>query len=406
MHNTQKKHIVVVLGMHRSGTSAIARGLKALKIELGDDLMKGASENNEKGFFEDMEVFRLNNELLQEIGHDWHMFTPILPEELVLLLSGGFKLRAVELLRKKLNSAGCFGLKAPQMARLLPFWQAVFIHLNVQVSYIIACRNPMSVARSLSKRDGFDLEKGYYLWLEHMFSILKNTDGQPRIVLDYDLLMDDPIRELQRMAKILEIPFNPDDPEVTEYRTDFLEESLRHSRYYLKDLKLDKSVPYCVFTLHKLLLDLAKDTIHFNHHNAISLLKRIDTQLSENYSALHYMQICDQQLVDLKKSIDECNEQINERNERIVILSQSVSEHNEHANKLNHLLSEREKQIDDLNKMLSERDENIKSLMQELKTIKCELDIIYNSKSWLLTKPLRSFRRLIEGNIRFKKDNR
>jgi hypothetical protein len=385
MNNNQNEHIVVVLGMHRSGTSTIARGLKAIKIELGDELMEGTSGNNEKGFFEDMDVFRLNNELLQEIGHDWHMLTPILPEELLLPLSGGLKLRAVEVLRKKLNKTRLFGLKAPQMARLLPFWQAVFTHLNVHVSYIIACRNPMSVARSLSKRDGFNLEKGYYLWLEHMFSILKNTDGQPRIVVDYDLLMDDPIRELQRMAKILAIPFNPDDPDVAEYRTNFLEESLRHSRYYLKDLKLDKSVPDCVLALHKLLLNLAKEIIHFNHHDAVSLLNRIDLQLRENYPALHYMQVCDQQLIDLKKSINEYNKQI-------MILSQSASEYSENNNKLNHLLSERDKEIDSLNKMLSKRDEKIKYLIQEIKTMKCELDTIYNSKSWLLTKPLRSFK--------------
>jgi hypothetical protein len=388
MNNNQNEHIVVVLGMHRSGTSTIARGLKAIKIELGDDLMEGSSENNEKGFFEDMDVFRLNSELLQEIGHDWHMLTPILPEELLLPLSGGLKLRAVEILRKKLNKNRFFGLKSPQMARLLPFWQAVFTHLNIQVSYIIACRNPMSVARSLSKRDGFDLEKGYYLWIEHMFSILKNTDGQPRIVVDYDLLMDDPIKELQRMAKILEIPFNPDDPDITEYRTNFLEKSLRHSRYYLKDLKLDKSVPDCVFALHKLLLDLAKEIIHFNHHDAVSLLNRIDLQLRENYPALHYMQVCDQQLIDLKKSIDECNEQIN-------MLNQSVSKYEEHIDRLNHILSEDNKQIDNLEQMLSERDEKIKHIMQKMKAIKYELNIIYNSKSWILTKPLRLIWRIL-----------
>ena len=58
-----------------------------------------------------------------------------------------------------------FGFKNPRMARLLPFWQAVFNELDISPSYVIAIRNPKGVAQSLQKRAGFDFEKSYYLWL-------------------------------------------------------------------------------------------------------------------------------------------------------------------------------------------------------------------------------------------------
>ena len=65
---TAKHRIIAVLGMHRSGTSAVARGLKALGVELGEHLMPPAANNNDKGFFEDVDVNALNNEILKLIG--------------------------------------------------------------------------------------------------------------------------------------------------------------------------------------------------------------------------------------------------------------------------------------------------------------------------------------------------
>ena len=50
--DTHRK-IIVVLGMHRSGTSTVTRGLRVPGASLGENLMPPAVDNNEKGFFED-----------------------------------------------------------------------------------------------------------------------------------------------------------------------------------------------------------------------------------------------------------------------------------------------------------------------------------------------------------------
>lgn len=55
--------------MHRSGTSAIARGLTTLGVELGDNLMPAAQSNNERGFWEDQEIVDINTDVLDELGH-------------------------------------------------------------------------------------------------------------------------------------------------------------------------------------------------------------------------------------------------------------------------------------------------------------------------------------------------
>ena len=76
-----QQRVIVVLGMHRSGTSAIARGLKALGVELGNNLMPPVANNNEKGFWEDVEIHALNQAVLATLGCDWHSLRLIEPDE-------------------------------------------------------------------------------------------------------------------------------------------------------------------------------------------------------------------------------------------------------------------------------------------------------------------------------------
>lgn len=58
---------LIVLGMHRSGTSAIAGFLNKLGITLGSNLMM-PTEYNEKGYFENWYIFRANVNIMQTLG--------------------------------------------------------------------------------------------------------------------------------------------------------------------------------------------------------------------------------------------------------------------------------------------------------------------------------------------------
>jgi hypothetical protein len=82
---TRGKSIIVVLGMHRSGTSAITRGLMVLGVELGDHLMPPAPNDNDKGFFEDIDVNAINVELYRSLENhpNWHTLAPVPRSELL-----------------------------------------------------------------------------------------------------------------------------------------------------------------------------------------------------------------------------------------------------------------------------------------------------------------------------------
>jgi hypothetical protein len=101
----------------------------------------------------------------------------------------GFFLRAVELLRSKVAQARIFGLKDPRIAKLLPFWDQVFVHCNYDVSYLLTIRHPLSVVKSLQKRDGFVAEKAYLLWFTHVITALTFSCKKNLSLVDYDFFM-------------------------------------------------------------------------------------------------------------------------------------------------------------------------------------------------------------------------
>jgi hypothetical protein len=257
--NGQKKPLIVVLGMHRSGTSVITRGLEVLGVALGDKLMPEHEPTNPKGFFEDIDVNELNEELLRLMGLRWDSLCDVAPFDIKCLDLQEFSLRAKNLLMDKIKDvSGFFAVKNPRLCILLPFWMPLFEALNLDVSYIIAHRHPTSVAHSLQKRDGFTLAKGYMLWYRHMLSGLRETEHQKRIVVSYDCLLANPENELNRIGSFLKVNGDLNPHLLNEYKEEFLDLSLRH---HLQQDDLNGLAPHLspsILELHEELMLLGR----------------------------------------------------------------------------------------------------------------------------------------------------
>lgn len=132
--------LVVVLGMHRSGTSLITRALETMGAEFGDNLMPPVPGVNDKGFFEDLDIYAINVEILAAAGADWHSLPPIELQRLDNAKLDELRARAIAALRSKC-AGKTFAIKDPRIARLLPFWQPVFDRLGVRVLYVVTLRN-------------------------------------------------------------------------------------------------------------------------------------------------------------------------------------------------------------------------------------------------------------------------
>jgi GT2 family glycosyltransferase len=420
VNSKNKKRIIVVLGMHRSGTSALTRGLQALGVDLGNNLMPAISGNNEKGFFEDLEIYQLNNQILHALKSDWDALSFIPLEAFGQEDLAPFKLRAIELIRSRMAGKS-FGLKDPRMAQLLPFWQPIFKHLNLSVSYVIAVRHPMSVMHSLKKRDGFDNEKSYYLWLKHIIPTFLETAGASKIVVDFDLLIANPLGQLKRIAHALGLPFNAGTTSIKEYISEFMDVKLRHTQFEFEDLCVDPAVPCDVIEAYKELIRLSSHEIDLDAPEVMELFGQLDVRLQTLRPAFKYMTHLDRKMSERDEQIGILNQAAAERDEQIDSLNQAAAERDEQIGGLNQVVAERDEQIGGLNQVAAERDEQIGILNQaaaerdeqigklndetvrrgewamrlnaELEKVTAELQKVTKSNSWHLTMPLREARR-------------
>ncbi len=195
-----------------------------------------ARADNPTGFWEDREIVGLNERLLAALGHTWHSVSPIaLPDWETPWLQDLFA-EAVQLMRTATARWGAWGFKDPRTARLLPFWQPVLREVGADEGYVISVRHPLSVARSLERRNGFAEAKSHLLWLGHVLPALALSRGRPRVVVDYDSLMDDPAGQVERMAQGLRLRVL--DPKALDaYANDFLSRDLRHTRFSSDDVR-------------------------------------------------------------------------------------------------------------------------------------------------------------------------
>jgi hypothetical protein len=214
--------------MHRSGTSALARGVQALGVYLGDNFLS-TRPDNPTGYWEDQHICRLNERLLAILGVSWDQVAPIdesgwQAPEIELLLA-----EAVEYVRSALAIRPRWGFKDPRTLRLLPFWRSVLRRLQAEEQYLVIIRNPRSVAASLEQRQGMDEATAHLLWLTYLLPLREIADT-PFIVTDYDIVMADPKRQLERIARGLKIPLDDtNNAAIDEFANKFLDPALRHS---------------------------------------------------------------------------------------------------------------------------------------------------------------------------------
>ena len=142
---------IIVAGMHRSGTSLVARVLIDMGLAPPTDLLPSHPIDNPGGYFESREVVRINNSLLAASGLSWRSARPIDPER--LQNSAGSLLKTdIEAFIEGHKSDHIL-LKDPRFCRLLPLWLPSLdsCYSNIVILHVI--RRPTSVYRSLSRRD-------------------------------------------------------------------------------------------------------------------------------------------------------------------------------------------------------------------------------------------------------------
>jgi len=182
---------VLVLGMHRSGTSAATRLVNLLgpSLCIRSDLMTG-NTSNVKGFWESRSLMRTNNLLLSEMGRKW-WFPP--SPEVLRQWEDDVADATVDAARSafvRAHPTEPWVWKDPRTCLTLSFWRHALVR---PVAGIVVHRNPLDIARSLEQRNHMDPEYSSALWMRYMRLLLEQAGGMPLLVTGYDGLLEDPV---------------------------------------------------------------------------------------------------------------------------------------------------------------------------------------------------------------------
>ena len=257
----QRGRAVFIVGAGRSGTSAITRGVQALGVNLGRDF-KRATRKNPSGFFEDAGLLAISKRVRRSLGLRPGSVRLIDPSEWEQPAIARLRAAAEDVIRRRFAQSAPWGFKYGRTLRILPFWEPVLQRLNMDPGYVVALRNPLSVARSralIDPRRGTQ-EKSDLEWLAGIVPYFQRMRGRGLVVVDYDLLMQDPAAQLRRVARTLELTLDADaGAAVDAYARGFLKPGMQHNRFSLADLQGDTRLnPLCrdaYLLLHRLATD-------------------------------------------------------------------------------------------------------------------------------------------------------
>lgn len=290
------RRVVFVVGAGRSGTSALMRGVQALGVDLGDHL-KRPTRKNPTGFFEDRVLVRLAKRVRQRVGLVASSVTLLDDDDWTQPELAPLRAEARGVLEARVAPTGLFGFKYGQTLRLLPFWLDICREARVDPAFVFALRNPLSVARSRAKLDGQRgmQEKSDLEWLVNVVPYFRQMAAHPFVVVDYDLLMDHPNDELERVARGLDLPL--DDvtrARMSDYAAGFLADGMRHTRFDEQDLS--EGVNPLARDAYHWLRRLAADEVAPDAPDLWAAWDSIERRLIELAPLLRYVDAADQRL--------------------------------------------------------------------------------------------------------------
>jgi len=230
--SSSDKVALVVLGVYRSGTSALARVLNLCGAALPENVIAARLDINRKGFWETEAVVDLNARMLQRVGAAWNRPDVTLPPDGPVI--DEFLDIAREILESEYEDAPLILIKDPRMCVLAPVWDRALRQSGYRPAYVVAVRDPRevagSLARSLGQYGGMPHDRALALWHGYTGAaeaFVNRTDAKVAFV-HYDDLLDDWRSAVRTIARQLDVDLD------TELHADaidtFLDPSLRSQR--------------------------------------------------------------------------------------------------------------------------------------------------------------------------------
>lgn len=216
--------IVFVLGMGRSGTSALTRALSLCGGALPATLV-GADDSNQKGHWEPLNALHLNDGFLRRHGSTW--FDPTLRLQSEVVISSAERdifLDRIKAFLRALPPAPLHIIKEPRITALSDFWLDAARQTGFCPAAAIPVRHPEEVSASLTARYGMSSELASILWLKYNLLAERHSRDLPRVFVEYSNLLRDWRAETSRIEAALSIDLSVRDEAAID---DFLSPTLQ-----------------------------------------------------------------------------------------------------------------------------------------------------------------------------------
>jgi glycosyltransferase involved in cell wall biosynthesis len=253
----QRSQAILILGMHRSGTSALTRVLNLLGAALANRLVRAASDN-EPGFWESLDLNEIHEEALAALGSSWHDLRPLPHLGHTSSDARSFRERIVDVLRRDFRGAPLFVIKDPRLCLLLPLWRDVLVELDIDPLYVIPLRQPLEIAASLARRDGFATQRSLLLWLKYFLAAERESREGRRAFVHYDDLLKDWRLAVNEISRSLAIEWPKRVVDVEAQIDEFIDAKYRHHHSRADELWSRPDVDDWVKTAYRWALEIGR----------------------------------------------------------------------------------------------------------------------------------------------------
>lgn len=395
---TAARRAIMVLGMHRSGTSAITRVLNLLGVELGSRLMPPAPDNP-TGFWEHLDAVEIHDRLLGNLGRSWDDFRPLPAGWLHCAAAQRAQQQILQLIQSEFSDAPLWAVKDPRLCLFVPLWERVLHSLGIEPCALIVLREPAEIARSLHERNAIPAALGEALWCRYTAEAIRSSVRNQHAELRYSRLLQDWRTEMKRLESTFAL------------NMDWSEPAMERIDAFLHPARTGSDG---VFDLTHFQSDRVSQALGAPELDLERLADAADAALAHivreplAYAEAEYLQVERTRFGEAedraRRRIDEAERWARQlENEQQSTRTQLGELQREHervtalAHSLDRELQDRNAVVTALRQDADRQREHIEQLGDQVALLQRQLDQVLQSRSWAITRPLRVIARVLRG---------
>ena len=374
--------IVCIAGMHRSGTSMIARMLNLCGLDLGEtqDLLP-AQPDNPEGFWENHKFVAINEAILTSLGGSWDM--PPDPDSISNRQQDlAFLEEQARNLIDEFVGKIFWGWKDPRNSLTFPFWQRLIPDLKI----VICLRNPIEVSQSLVRRNQFSEIFSLNLWQTYNQRLMTSVAPTHRLITHYNTYFAEPEAELHRLLEFMNIEV---DNEAIREACQATLLSLRHNRATFGNL-IEAGAPLDAVNLY---LEMCKQAGQ-PYLNAIKQIAQLPSGNNERFNPEVEQKLLSK-FIEKDPLVHSMAFWLAEKQRQISLISEQISLKNEQISKEKKVKEQAVQLVQSLTVQLAEKEQSIQLLRLQIGEQTNALTEIQKSRAWRLAqfyKKIKSFK--------------